>query len=224
MTYIINLEQGPVSCRICLEVEPASSLFQPCLCDGTMGLVHRECLQQWRRTTQNPIAVLKCLNCNYEYSLRSTCFQSVCDPYLSLSKFWIFCMFRKSLDLSMILMLPKSIAMFAERNEEYYMYPIPPNQQNAFLIQLLSMIVCCFIMMCLQLHQATNTMHSLQQTCITYKKVTHTYIFISIITFFIVPVVSICMFSSVIDFWLWMYMIHRNEYMKRFRSIMEYSG
>jgi len=37
-------------CRICLgeEDEPATNpLFSPCMCAGSMGLIHLECLKEW---------------------------------------------------------------------------------------------------------------------------------------------------------------------------------
>jgi hypothetical protein len=35
-------------CRICYDDDNKSDLFAPCMCSGSMGLVHRECLRQWR--------------------------------------------------------------------------------------------------------------------------------------------------------------------------------
>ncbi|VEL21497.1 unnamed protein product [Protopolystoma xenopodis] len=61
-------------CRICLEEgspgdlaapDQASSLFSPCRCKGTLGLLHRDCLERWLLTTR----VNKCEICGYVYVL-----------------------------------------------------------------------------------------------------------------------------------------------------------
>jgi E3 ubiquitin-protein ligase DOA10 len=41
-----------VVCRICLgeEDDPATNpLFSPCMCAGSMGLIHLQCLKEWLR-------------------------------------------------------------------------------------------------------------------------------------------------------------------------------
>lgn len=43
-------EDFELVCRICLgeEEEPISNpLFSPCICAGSMGLIHLECLREW---------------------------------------------------------------------------------------------------------------------------------------------------------------------------------
>merc|ERR1719399_1041798 len=55
-------------CRICLD-DAKASLFRPCLCQGTMMYVHRECLETWRRQAHNPLAYQRCQQCNYQYNL-----------------------------------------------------------------------------------------------------------------------------------------------------------
>lgn len=52
-------------CRICLE--SGGTLISPCLCNGTSKYVHYECLEQWRHTTDNEEAKIKCMECNAKY-------------------------------------------------------------------------------------------------------------------------------------------------------------
>lgn len=52
-------------CRICLE--SGGTLISPCLCNGTSKYVHYECLEQWRNTTDNEQAKIKCMECNAKY-------------------------------------------------------------------------------------------------------------------------------------------------------------
>lgn len=40
-------EEWVPMCRICYD-DRAEGLFAPCLCSGSMGFVHRECLRSWR--------------------------------------------------------------------------------------------------------------------------------------------------------------------------------
>lgn len=54
-------------CRICYG---AGELFSPCLCRGSMGLVHPACLQLWRQTGTNPTAATTCSNCHFTYHTR----------------------------------------------------------------------------------------------------------------------------------------------------------
>lgn len=56
------------TCRICMETEPAGSLFSPCRCRGTMKYVHRECLQRWRSTSTNQQSFYRCDQCHCRYS------------------------------------------------------------------------------------------------------------------------------------------------------------
>ncbi|CAH8862729.1 unnamed protein product [Trichobilharzia szidati] len=52
-------------CRICLEEEgdEPDGLMSPCRCKGTVGLVHRRCLQKWLLTSGKP----SCELCGYAY-------------------------------------------------------------------------------------------------------------------------------------------------------------
>lgn len=59
-------------CRICLEAEDAEAgrLFAPCLCTGTMRLVHERCLERWRAEASNRRSYYRCDACLYEYRIR----------------------------------------------------------------------------------------------------------------------------------------------------------
>ncbi|VDQ12912.1 unnamed protein product [Trichobilharzia regenti] len=52
-------------CRICLEEEgdDPDGLMSPCRCKGTVGLVHRNCLEKWLLTSGKP----SCELCGYAY-------------------------------------------------------------------------------------------------------------------------------------------------------------
>jgi len=62
-------EEMPI-CRICLDDTEQETLFQPCLCSGSSGWVHEQCLTEWRLTAPNPEAFNKCFSCNYTYKLQ----------------------------------------------------------------------------------------------------------------------------------------------------------
>jgi len=55
------------SCRICLSSEHPDSLIRPCLCDGGMRYVHRNCLNVWRLQNIGS-AYYRCEICRYQYN------------------------------------------------------------------------------------------------------------------------------------------------------------
>ena len=58
-------------CRICLQEEiDMNSLISPCQCCGSSKYVHRECLDEWRRTSRNPMALTQCEICATTYHVR----------------------------------------------------------------------------------------------------------------------------------------------------------
>jgi len=57
-------------CRICYDDEQ-DGLFVPCQCSGSMGYVHRVCLQKWRAVKVSERGYTHCPMCGYEYKLRS---------------------------------------------------------------------------------------------------------------------------------------------------------
>mmetsp|Transcript_50587 Transcript_50587/g.96601 ORF Transcript_50587/g.96601 Transcript_50587/m.96601 type:complete len:261 (-) Transcript_50587:481-1263(-) len=62
--------EEPASCRICHEGEEHGRLFSPCLCRGTVGKVHVECLNAWRALSANPNSFYHCDQCGHRYDTR----------------------------------------------------------------------------------------------------------------------------------------------------------
>ncbi|KAH9253593.1 hypothetical protein BASA81_008429 [Batrachochytrium salamandrivorans] len=71
-----DAEEEELRCRICYSEEnlPGDELFRPCKCRGSVGLVHRACLNAWREHPDNPAALSHCVNCNYRYQIRHSWF------------------------------------------------------------------------------------------------------------------------------------------------------
>ena len=61
--------QQDISCRICMERE--DELIRPCKCSGSMGVIHRKCLDKWRKTTSlfgnNNERAVRCEICHEYY-------------------------------------------------------------------------------------------------------------------------------------------------------------
>lgn len=58
-------------CRICLQEEiDMSALISPCRCCGSSKYVHVECLNEWRRMSQNPTALTQCEICATTYQVK----------------------------------------------------------------------------------------------------------------------------------------------------------
>ncbi|GFR31170.1 e3 ubiquitin-protein ligase MARCHF3 [Trichonephila clavata] len=55
---------GPI-CRICHEGDGKEDLVSPCRCTGTVGLVHKSCMERWLSTRANSND--KCEICNYTF-------------------------------------------------------------------------------------------------------------------------------------------------------------
>ncbi|VDM31834.1 unnamed protein product [Hydatigera taeniaeformis] len=67
-------------CRICYEEEiDTSSLISPCRCKGTVGLLHKTCLEHWLQVSQT----ISCEICGYSYNLRA---KSPLPTELNISK------------------------------------------------------------------------------------------------------------------------------------------
>ncbi|XP_069961333.1 uncharacterized protein [Cherax quadricarinatus] len=56
---------GPM-CRICHEGESVGDLISPCLCMGTMGWIHKTCLEHWLTIT----TCQRCELCGFAYTIR----------------------------------------------------------------------------------------------------------------------------------------------------------
>jgi len=66
-----------VKCRICLGGPDEGRMFSPCLCRGSIQLVHVACLNQWRRSSANPRSYYQCEQCQYQYQLRRAWFATI---------------------------------------------------------------------------------------------------------------------------------------------------
>ncbi len=55
-----------MSCRICLDEN--EHLIKVCRCSGSLGLVHSQCINKWRKTKK----INKCEICNTKFNLKKT--------------------------------------------------------------------------------------------------------------------------------------------------------
>ena len=60
-------EEEERRCRLCLGGEEDGPLLQLCACRGSAKLVHRHCLERWRRTSDKEDAAYRCGECKDEY-------------------------------------------------------------------------------------------------------------------------------------------------------------
>jgi E3 ubiquitin-protein ligase DOA10 len=77
-------EQEEVICRSCHEREPAGDLIAPCRCSGSVGKVHRACLDQWRAVSLNPDSFTRCDICTTPYRYSVLPFVASLPCYLGL--------------------------------------------------------------------------------------------------------------------------------------------
>jgi len=59
-----NISCGERICRICHEPASNGSLMTPCLCKGTMGQVHRLCIEEWLTSSHRT----RCEICDFQYN------------------------------------------------------------------------------------------------------------------------------------------------------------
>ncbi|VDO05891.1 unnamed protein product [Rodentolepis nana] len=57
--------ERPSNCRICYD-GTSNTLISPCRCRGTVGLLHKSCLERWLQVSQT----ISCEICGYKYKLR----------------------------------------------------------------------------------------------------------------------------------------------------------
>ena len=60
-------EEEEKRCRLCYGGEEDGPLVQPCACRGSAKLIHKHCLEQWRRTGPQRDAAYRCGECKDEY-------------------------------------------------------------------------------------------------------------------------------------------------------------
>lgn len=61
-----NSSDGAPTCRICFFGDAKQPLLEPCNCRGTIGFVHRDCLERWIQRTVDP----QCQVCHYHFTVR----------------------------------------------------------------------------------------------------------------------------------------------------------
>ena len=54
-------------CRLCYGGEEDGPLVQPCACRGSAKLIHKACLEKWRRTSPKEDAAYRCGQCMDHY-------------------------------------------------------------------------------------------------------------------------------------------------------------
>mmetsp|Transcript_32155 Transcript_32155/g.44589 ORF Transcript_32155/g.44589 Transcript_32155/m.44589 type:complete len:302 (+) Transcript_32155:136-1041(+) len=86
--HIINENRDPPEsterpiCRICFDGEDSGRLFSPCLCRGSVGQVHIDCLNSWRSMSSNPLSFYKCDQCGYKYNVKRADFATLLESNL----------------------------------------------------------------------------------------------------------------------------------------------
>lgn len=58
-----SIEQYP-ACRICYEEDVLPNLLSPCFCKGSMGHIHKNCIEKWFKQT----GIARCEICNFEFT------------------------------------------------------------------------------------------------------------------------------------------------------------
>ncbi|KAJ3280949.1 hypothetical protein HK104_000299, partial [Borealophlyctis nickersoniae] len=61
----------PKVCRICLGDDRQGRMLAPCKCAGSSRYIHRECLDQWRKMSPNPMSKVQCDVCKTFYRFRN---------------------------------------------------------------------------------------------------------------------------------------------------------
>ncbi|KAH6945172.1 hypothetical protein HPB50_007474 [Hyalomma asiaticum] len=61
-----NSSDGAPVCRICFLGDAEQALLDPCDCRGTIGFVHRDCLEQWIQRSMDP----HCTVCHFRFTVR----------------------------------------------------------------------------------------------------------------------------------------------------------
>mmetsp|Transcript_27740 Transcript_27740/g.38596 ORF Transcript_27740/g.38596 Transcript_27740/m.38596 type:complete len:323 (-) Transcript_27740:72-1040(-) len=59
------IDENERLCRICFE--PGPDLISPCRCRGSSAFIHRDCLNEWRASSQNSTSYHRCNTCHFVY-------------------------------------------------------------------------------------------------------------------------------------------------------------
>lgn len=63
---LLNGTPSAILCRICYTADGKEPLLQPCDCSGTMGLMHKSCLEKWLSQCNKN----HCEICNFEFDIK----------------------------------------------------------------------------------------------------------------------------------------------------------
>ena len=76
-----------IVCRICYSNESKENLANWCYCSGSIGLMHKSCLERWLLESKSN----KCEICKFEYDIRleivKPTFIQVTDPKFKIYQF-----------------------------------------------------------------------------------------------------------------------------------------
>ncbi|KAH6919856.1 hypothetical protein HPB50_029157 [Hyalomma asiaticum] len=61
-----NSSDGAPTCRICFFGDEKQPLLDPCNCRGSIGFMHRDCLERWIQRTMDP----QCQVCQFRFTVR----------------------------------------------------------------------------------------------------------------------------------------------------------
>ena len=77
---VCSVASSPI-CRICHEAGVREALLSPCKCRGTLGLVHRSCIERWLSTANTD----SCEICSFRYQTvrKARSFREVCTSVFS---------------------------------------------------------------------------------------------------------------------------------------------
>ena len=67
--YIESDSRDYHMCRICLEEDIDTNLIYPCKCKGSTKYIHKNCLNEWRTTSENEDNFKRCELCHHEYKI-----------------------------------------------------------------------------------------------------------------------------------------------------------
>ncbi|CAH8486224.1 unnamed protein product [Heterobilharzia americana] len=60
-----QLSRNHVCCRICLQSSDSEELLSPCYCSGTIGIIHKHCLERWLNLSRSRT----CEICGYKFKV-----------------------------------------------------------------------------------------------------------------------------------------------------------
>ena len=63
----MQAENEEHQCRICFQDDLPENMIRPCNCIGSVKYIHRDCLDEWRATSENHFK--KCELCNFVYEV-----------------------------------------------------------------------------------------------------------------------------------------------------------